>query len=222
MRRAERNRAKKRRPFLRSGGKFREGDRPSAMKFGRSTLFASFEDWTWANMHSSGDVPEHDVTVLLQRMRGGDTRAESELIPLIYRELHAIAAKHMRRERPNHTLQSTILVHEAFLQLAGTDKVDWQNRAHFFALASRTMRRVLVDHARAANAEKRPGAHQRVELDSGLEAPEQVVDLLALNEALERLATWDNRQSQIVEMRFFAGLNFEEIAEVMGISERTA
>jgi RNA polymerase sigma factor (TIGR02999 family) len=143
-------------------------------------------------------------------------------MPLIYRELHVIAAKHMRQERPNHTLQSTVLVHEAFLQLAGADNVDWQSRAHFFALASRVMRRVLVDHARAANAEKRPGAHQQVELDSGLEAPERVVDLLALNEALERLATWDSRQSQIVEMRFFAGLNFEEIAEVVGISERTA
>jgi RNA polymerase sigma-70 factor (ECF subfamily) len=173
-------------------------------------------------MYSSGDIPEHDVTLLLQRMRGGDAHAASELIPLIYRELHVIAAKHMRRERPDHTLQSTVLVHEAFLQLAGTDKVDWQSRAHFFALASRVMRRVLVDHARSANADKRPGAHQQVELDSGLEAPEHVVELLALDEALERLATWDSRQSQIVEMRFFAGLNFEEIAEVMGISERTA
>lgn len=173
-------------------------------------------------MQSSGELPEHDVTVLLQRMRRGDSRAASNLLPLIYQELHALAAKHMRRERPNHTLQSTVLVHEAFLQLAGSDKVDWQNRAHFFALASRVMRRVLVDHARTANAEKRPGAHQQVELDSGLEAQERVVDLLALNEALERLETWDKRQSQIVEMRFFAGLNFEEIAEVMGISERTA
>jgi RNA polymerase sigma-70 factor (ECF subfamily) len=186
------------------------------------TLLQGLQSGSRAYMHLSRDVPEHDVTVLLQRMRGGDARAASELIPLIYRELHGIAAKHMRRERPNHTLQSTVLVHEAFLQLAGTDKVDWQSRAHFFALASRAMRRVLVDHARAVNAEKRPGAHQRVELESGLEAPEQVVDLLALNEALERLATWDRRQSQIVEMRFFAGLNFEEIAEVMGISERTA
>ena len=173
-------------------------------------------------MQPGRDVPEHDVTVLLQRMKGGDPQAASALMPLIYKELHAIAAQHMRRERPNHTLQSTVLVHEAFLQLAGTDKIDWQSRAHFFALASRAMRRVLVDHARAVNADKRPGAHQQVELDSALEVQERVVDLLALNEALDRLATWDNRQSQIVEMRFFAGLNFEEIAEVLGISERTA
>jgi RNA polymerase sigma-70 factor (ECF subfamily) len=173
-------------------------------------------------MQPGRDVPEHDVTVLLQRMKGGDPQAASALMPLIYKELHAIAVQHMRRERPNHTLQSTVLVHEAFLQLAGTDKIDWQSRAHFFALASRAMRRVLVDHARAVNADKRPGAHQQVELDSALEVQERVVDLLALNEALDRLATWDNRQSQIVEMRFFAGLNFEEIAEVLGISERTA
>ena len=173
-------------------------------------------------MQPGRDVPEHDVTVLLQRMKGGDPQAASALMPLIYKELHAIAAQHMRRERPNHTLQSTVLVHEAFLQLAGTDKIDWQSRAHFFALASRAMRRVLVDHARAVNADKRPGAHQQVELDSALEVQERVVDLLALNEALDRLATWDNRQSQIVEMRFFAGLNFEEIAVVLGISERTA
>lgn len=173
-------------------------------------------------MQTSRDVPEHDVTSLLQRMRVGDSRAASDLMPLIYKELHVIAARHMRHERQNHTLQSTVLVHEAFLQLAGTNKVDWQSRAHFFALASRAMRRVLVDHARGVNADKRPGAHQQVDLDSGLGASENIVDLLALNEALDRLATWDERQSQIVEMRFFAGLDFEEIAEVMGISERTA
>jgi RNA polymerase sigma factor (TIGR02999 family) len=174
------------------------------------------------DMSTSRNIPEHDVTVLLQRLRIGDANAASDLMPLIYKELHVIAARHMRHERPNHTLQSTILVHEAFLQLAGTSKVDWQSRAHFFALASRAMRRVLVDHARGVNAEKRPGAHQQVELDSGDGVPEKVVDLLALNEALERLESWDQRQSQIVEMRFFAGLNFDEIAEVMGISERTA
>lgn len=173
-------------------------------------------------MQPSRDDPEHNVTGLLQRLRVGDSSAASNLMPLIYKELHVIAERHMRRERQDHTLQATVLVHEAFLQLAGTDKIDWQNRAHFFALASRAMRRVLVDYARAANAEKRPGAHQQVELDSALEVAEKVVDLLALDEALDRLATWDNRQSQIVEMRFFAGLNFDEIAEVLGISERTA
>ena len=168
------------------------------------------------------DVPEHDVSLLLQQVRAGDSHAVSDLMPLIYSELPAIAARHMRGERPDPSLQATVLVHEAFLQLAGTNKIDWQNRAHFFALASRSMRRILIDHARSAHAAKRPGAYHQVTLDPALQLPESPVDLLALNEALERLATWDQRQSQIVEMRFFGGLNFEEIAEVLGISERTA
>ena len=173
-------------------------------------------------MQPNSDVPQHDVTGLLQRVRHGDAHAASNLMPLIYKELHAIAEKHMRREQHGHTLQATVLVHEAFLQLAGTNKIDWQNRAHFFALASRTMRRVLIDHARVAHAEKRPKGHQQVELDPDLQATEAPLDLLALNEAMERLASWDPRQVQIVEMRFFAGLSFEEIAEVLKISERTA
>lgn len=164
-----------------------------------------------------------NLTTLLHRVKGGDRLAQSDLIPLIYKELHAIAKNQMLRERPDHTLQATVLVHEAFLQLVGNSQIDWQNRAHFFALASRAMRRVLIDYARSARAEKRPGAHQQVELVSGLAVFEdRSIDLLALDEALQRLATWDPRQSQIVEMRFFAGLSFEEIAEVIGISERTA
>ena len=164
-----------------------------------------------------------DVTTLLLRVKVGDRSAESDLMPLIYDELRAIARNHMRHERENHTLQATVLVHEAFLQLAGDSHIDWQNRAHFFALASRAMRRILIDYARAAHAEKRPGAHERVELESALIFTEQQkVDVLALNEALERLATWDPRQSQVVEMKFFAGLSFEEIAEVLNISDRTA
>ena len=173
-------------------------------------------------MQPDGDVPEHDVSLLLQRVRVGDEHAASDLMPLIYGELHAIAERHMRGERRDHSLQATVLVHEAFLQLAGTDRVDWQNRAHFFALASRAMRRILIDHARAAHAAKRPGAYNQVSLDPGLPMAENPVDLIALNEALERLETWDQRQSQVVEMRFFGGLSFEEIAEVLGISERTA
>lgn len=173
-------------------------------------------------MHTGSDLGDHVVTGMLQRVRLGDAQVADDLIPLIYKELHAIAARHMRRERQDHTLQATVLVHEAFLQLAGTDKIDWQNRAHFFALASRAMRRLLIDHARSAKAEKRPGGHQQVDLDDALHMPAASIDLLALNEALERLATFDPRQSSIVEMRFFAGLSFEEIAEVLQISERTA
>jgi RNA polymerase sigma-70 factor, ECF subfamily len=164
-----------------------------------------------------------DITTLLAQVKQGDAGAESNLVPLIYNELRAIARNYMRRERPDHTLQATVLVHEAFLQLVGDSKIEWQNRAHFFALASRVMRRILVDHARAAHAQKRPGARQKVELESALAFVEgQSADLLALDEALNRLAAWDPRQSRIVEMRFFAGLSFDEIAEVLGISDRTA
>ena len=165
---------------------------------------------------------EHDVTQLLQRVRVGEAHAADELMPLIYRELHVAAERYMRRERVNHTLQPTVLVHEAFLQLASTDQVDWQNRAHFFALASRAMRRVLIDHARSAKAEKRPGGHQQVTLDAGMLVSEEPVDLLALNEALDRLALQHDRQATLIEMRFFGGLDFEEIAEVLGISVSTA
>lgn len=168
------------------------------------------------------DRTKADVTTLLQRIRVGDADALSEIVPLIYSELHVIAGKHMRRERQDHTLQATVLVHEAFMRLAGTDRIDWQNRAHFFAIASREMRRVLVDYARAARAEKRPGAHRQIELGSDVAAiGERQVDLLALDEALAKLTTWDSRKSQIVEMRFFAGLGFDEIAETLAISTKT-
>jgi RNA polymerase sigma-70 factor, ECF subfamily len=164
-----------------------------------------------------------DITVLLQKIRQGDAAAESDLIPLIYNELRAIARNQMGRERPDHSLQATVLVHDAFLQLVGNSQIDWSNRAHFFALASRVMRHILVDHARTARAQKRPGFRQKVELESALVFVEgQQADFLALDEALERLAEFDPRQSRVVEMHFFGGLGFEEIAEVLGISDRTA
>jgi RNA polymerase sigma-70 factor, ECF subfamily len=163
------------------------------------------------------------ITALLQQIRQGDVAAESELMPLIYQQLRAIARKQMAHERPDHSLQATILVHDAFLQLVGNSQIDWSNRAHFFALASRAMRRMLIDHARAAHAQKRPGARQKVELESALVFVEgQAPDLLALDEALARLAEWDPRQSRVVEMHFFGGLGFDEIAEVLSISDRTA
>ena len=163
------------------------------------------------------------VTALLQQIRQGDRAAESDLIPLIYNQLQAIARRQMAHERPDHSLQATILVHEAFLRLVGNSQIDWSNRAHFFALASRVMRRMLVDHARAANAQKRPGARQKVELDSALVFVEaQAADVMALDQALERLAAWDARQCRVVEMHFFGGLGFEEIGEVLSVSPRTA
>ncbi len=165
---------------------------------------------------------QHAVTQLLHQVHAGDAHAASELVPILYRELHRLAERAMRRERHDHTLQPTVLVHEAYLQLLQTDKIDWQNRAHFLALASNTMRRVLVDHARAAKADKRPGGHQQVELNSRVRVAEQQVDVLDLNEAMDKLAAFDHRLSQVVEMRFFGGLSFEEIAETLGISLRTA
>ena len=163
------------------------------------------------------------VTALLQQIRHGDRAAESDLIPLIYNQLQAIARRQMAHERPDHSLQATILVHEAFLRLVGDSQIDWSNRAHFFALASRVMRRMLVDHARAANAQKRPGARQKVELDSALVFVEaQAADVMALDQALDRLAAWDARQCRVVEMHFFGGLGFEEIGEVLNVSPRTA
>src|ERR1700753_4025605 len=117
-------------------------------------------------------------------------------MPLVYRELHALAERKMRYERPNHTLQPTVLVNEAYLQLLNLDNLDFQNKAHFFALASTIMRRVLVDHARSAKAAKRPGAHQQVEFSSQMQVSTQPVDILALNSALDSLAAFDKRQAQ--------------------------
>ena len=165
---------------------------------------------------------QHVVTQLLKLARVGDAQAASDLIPILYRELHGLADRAMRKERQNHTLQPTVLVHEAYLQLLKSDKIDWQGRAHFMALAANTMRRVLVDHARSAKAAKRPGGHQQVELNSRVQISEQSLDILDLNEALERLDRFDRRLASIVDMRFFAGLSFEEIAAELGISPRTA
>jgi RNA polymerase sigma-70 factor, ECF subfamily len=175
-------------------------------------------------MNERNDVRDPSgITVLLQQIKQGDAAAESELMPLIYRQLRAIAQNQMARERPDHSLQATILVHDAFMQLVGNSQIDWSNRAHFFALASRAMRRILIDHARAAHAQKRPASRKKVELESALVFVEnQTTDLLALDEALEKLAELDPRQSRVVEMHFFGGLGFDEIAEVLGVSDRTA
>lgn len=166
-------------------------------------------------------VPHGEITRLLARVRTGDEQANAQLAPLIYDELRRLAAYYIRGERPDHTLQATALVHEAYIRLVGQD-IDWQSRAHFFAVAAQVMRRVLVDYARAAKADKRAGKLHRIPLESALVyAEEQSGELIALDEALERLGQWDPRQSRIVELRFFAGLSVEETAEVLGISTRT-
>jgi RNA polymerase sigma factor (TIGR02999 family) len=171
-------------------------------------------------------APQGDITVLLAGLRHGDRAAESQLASLVYGELRRIAARFMRRERSDHTLQATALVNDAYLKLMAQDK-DWQNRAHFFAVASSLMRRILVDHARSHHAAKRGGGAVKVDLDqpdgnSGLIfTPKRSEELLALDEALSRLNQMDERQFRIVEMRFFGGMTDQEIAEVLGISIRT-
>ena len=163
-----------------------------------------------------------DVTRLLQQWSNGQEQALDRLVPHIHGELRKLAAGYLRRERPDHTLQPTALVNEPFLKLIDERSVKWQNRAHFFGIAAQAMRRILVDHARAHAASKRGGDVRKVSLDdANLIGPAVDVDLLALDEALTRLATLDPQQSRIVELRFFGGLTVEETAEVMSISPAT-
>ncbi len=165
--------------------------------------------------------PEEPVTELLIRWRAGDREALHALVPLVYQELRAKAHGMLRVERPGHTLQSTALVHEAYLKLVGQGPPEVQNRAHFFAVAARLMRQILVDYARTRGAAKR-GAACRVELEEGLEAAgKEAVDVVALDDALLALAKRDAQQSHIVELRFFGGLTLEETAEVLEISAST-
>ena len=163
-----------------------------------------------------------DVTRLLRQWGGGDMAARDQLIPVVHAELVRLARAYMRREREGHTLEPTALVHEAYLRLVDQQHVRWANRGHFFALAAQAMRRVLVDHARAHAAAKRGGGAERVTL-SGLAAadPGAVVDVLWLDEALERLAALDARQAKVVELRYFAGMEVEEVADALGISPAT-
>ena len=163
-----------------------------------------------------------EITGLLAEIRGGNRDAESQLAAHAYAELHRIAARYMSRERPDHTLQATILVDEAFLQLVKQEDRSWQNRSHFFAAAAQVMRHILIDHARSRNATRRGGPHAKLQLDDVVVFSDaRCEELIALDEALSRLATWDPRQSRIVELRFFTGLTEEEIAEALGISPRT-
>jgi RNA polymerase sigma factor (TIGR02999 family) len=168
-----------------------------------------------------GSGPAPDVTQLLVSWSHGDQAALEELMPLVYGELRRLASAYLRHERSNHTLQSTALVHEAFMRLVGQQSVEWRNRAHFFAIAAQMMRRILVDYARAQRREKRGSGAVKLELDAALaegldSGPD--VDILALNGALDELSRLDSRQGRVVELRFFAGLSIEETAEVMNLS----
>jgi len=163
-----------------------------------------------------------EITQLLLAWNQGDRRARDELMPFIYDELRRLARGYLRRERINHTLQPTALVHEAFLRLIDQSKVNWQNRAHFFGIAARLMRQILINHAEARRAAKRGGEAERVSLnDVDHFAAGQEIDLIALNEALNNLERIDPQQGQIVELRYFSGLTIEEIAEALGVAPAT-
>jgi len=166
--------------------------------------------------------PPGDVTQLLAAWRNGDQEALSQLLPLVEHELRRRARQHMRRERPRHTLQTTALVNEAYLRLVRQKEVSWQNRAHFFAIASQAMRRILVDHAKTQRRAKRGGGAPTVSLeDVAVVSPERSAELLALDAALDKLQALDPRKARMVEMRYFAGLSVEETAQVLEVSTAT-
>jgi RNA polymerase sigma factor (TIGR02999 family) len=165
-----------------------------------------------------------DVTGLLHAAAAGDPRAAADLLPLVYDELRQLAAARMAREQPGQTIQATALVHDAYLRLVGADPGrDWNGRGHFFAAAAEAMRRILVEQARHKKSAKGGGQHQRVELHAEqLAAPSRHIDLIALDEALNKLASHDRRKAELVKLRFFAGLTIHQAAAVLGIAESTA
>jgi len=165
---------------------------------------------------------QHELTGLLQAWRGGDRAALDRLISLVHAELHRLAHFYMARERPGHILQTSALVNEAYLRLIDASRVDWRDRAHFFAVAATIMRQVLMQYARMRHARKRGGSAVRVEFNEAfVPSPEQDADLIALDEALNGLARTDPREAKVVELRFFGGLSEEETAHVLGVSDRT-
>lgn len=163
-----------------------------------------------------------EVTSLLNKLAAGDQEAAAKLVPLVYDELRRIAASRMRRERPDHTLQTTGLVHEAYMKLTAQRNAKWQNRQQFFGVASRVMRRILVDYARGQQRSRRGGKQQKIQLDEILlVSPDRTDEVLAVNESLSKLEKLDPRQGRIVELRYFGGLTNEEIAEMVGVSTKT-
>jgi RNA polymerase sigma factor (TIGR02999 family) len=166
--------------------------------------------------------PAHNVTQLLLDWRNGNEAALDQLLPVIYQELRHLAESYLRRERSDHTLQPTALIHEAYLRLIEQDHPEWQSRTHFFGVTSRLMRQVLVEHARRHSAVKRGGQQQKVALDEAVVySPERAAELVELDEALNRLAAFDERKARVIELRFFGGLSVEETAEALGLSVAT-
>ncbi len=170
-------------------------------------------------MSDSGDA---DVTKILERASCGDDSAVKRLMPLVYAELRGLAGSYLQQERPDHTLQATALVHEAYVRLIKQEDVEWQNRAHFFGVAAQAIRRILVDHARGHKRAKRGGNRQRLHLDEDIALSDASdLDLIGLDEAMEKLADFHKRAAHVVELRFFGGLDRQEVAEFLGISLRT-
>jgi len=164
-------------------------------------------------------APESGITQLLKQWRSGNQAAFEQLMPLVYDELHRVAQRAMSQQPAGHTLQPTALINEAYLRMCDMPQIEWQDRAHFFAVAARVMRHLLVDHARAQVTAKRGGGAQHVEFDEvAVFTPERSAELLALDDALNRLAAVDEKKSRIVELRYFGGLTVEEVAEVLGIA----
>ena len=172
----------------------------------------------------SQSVSPRDITQMLKEWSDGKDAILDQLLPLVYAELRRQAARHLRRERQDHTLQTTALIHEAYLKLVGQRNVKWESRTHFFAIASQAMRRVLVDYARARKRAKRGGDDIRLSLAAAeqIASNQKPVDLIALDEALTRLAAIDEQQSRVVELRYFSGLSLEETAMILNISRATA
>lgn len=169
------------------------------------------------------ELSEQDITQLLQSWNLGDSKALTELVPLVYRELHRLAHSYMIRERADHTLETTALINEAYLRLSDLNQMEWQDRDHFYAVSARLMRRILVDSARARRAGKRGGDVERIPLNDDLVGKAKGdIDLLALDQALEALSKLDERKSAVVELRFFGGLSVRKTAEVLKISTATA
>lgn len=170
-------------------------------------------------------MPADDVTVLIRRLEGGDSSAAGELLPLVYAQLRAAAARAMNTERAGHTLQPTALVHEAYVKLLGPREIPWQSRAHFYTAAAEAMRQILIDHARGRGRRKRGGGQAARTLDEALtfaEPPsDEDVDCVALDAAIHRLEVQDPRAAQVVRLKFYAGLTIEQIASALGLSERT-
>ena len=174
----------------------------------------------WQIAVNGADSP--NITHILKKATDGDDSAVRRLMPLVYDELRALAESYLRQERSGHTLQATAIVHEAYVRLIKQDDIKWQNRAHFFAVAAQAIRRILVDHARARQRAKRGGGLERVRLDEDVAVlEERDLDLVALDESLEKLAGLHERQARIVELRFFGGLTLKEVAEFLGVSPRT-